>query len=258
MGLLLSKILTLLATPIGITFLIGLVAIILFYLHKQTLSRIAIFSAFGWLWLSSTALFSNTLYESLERVYPPVPVAKLPQADAIVVLGGGVKPIASPNEFPDFNAAGDRLLHGARLYKAGKAKKIILSGGQVFPNEAISSEAQGMKALLMSWGVDEADIVVEGLSRTTRENAVETQKVLVENSWNKILLVTSAAHMPRSMCSFDKVDVNAIPAPTDYEVTIAKSPLILRTLPNSAAQDLAARGMKEYLGRWVYQWRGWC
>ena len=258
MGFLLSKVLTLLATPIGVTLFLCVVALIFSYLQRHSLSRVSIMLAIACLWFGSTSLFSDSLYRNLEQTYPNVAVAQLPKAEAIVVLGGGVRAAAPPNEFPDLNQAGDRLLHGARLYKAGKADKIILSGGQVFPNEIVASGAFAMKRLLIEWGVDEEDILLEEKSRTTYENAVETKKLLQEKNWQRVLLVTSAGHMPRSMCSFQKAGIDAIPASTDYEITDSPGPWVFNVMPSSGAHDLAARGIKEYLGRWVYQLRGWC
>ena len=258
MGLLVSKALTLLASPLGITLLLCFTALVLSYFYQERASRYALASAIAWLWLSSTSMFANFIYGSLENRYANIPLAEVPTADAIVVLGGGVKAMPEPHEFPDINEAGDRLLHGARLFKAGKAEKIVLSGGQVFANNIVGTEGNAMMSLLIDWGIPRDAIIVEGKSRTTHENAVETKTIYDANNWQNVLLVTSAAHMPRSVCSFDKAEIAHTPVPTDYEITKRYSPFLLKVLPSSGAQDTTARGMKEYLGRFVYWLRGQC
>jgi len=258
MGLLLSKVLTLLASPIGVAIFLCAVALIVSFIGRLFWARIFIVSAILWLWLSSTPLVANGVYSSLERQYSPVSLDGVPEADAIIVLGGGVQPAAFPRDYPGLNQAGDRILHGARLYKAGKANKIVISGGQVFPDPSLSTEADYSKILLLDWGVPDEAIILEGNSRTTYENGVKTKQLIDREGWQTVLLVTSAAHMPRSMCVFDKAGINSIAAPADYEVVDRDLPFILRLMPSSHAQDLVARGIKEYLGRWVYQWRDWC
>ncbi len=258
MGLLASKALTLLASPVGITLSLGIIALFVSYLGRHTLARIFMLLAIVWLWLSSTQFVANIFYASLENTYSPASLTNLPSADAIVLLGGGIEPAVRPRTYPGLNQAGDRILHATRLYKAGKANKIVVSGGQVFPDEKSETEADYSKILLLDWDIPPENIVLEKESRTTHENALETKKIFKQNAWQRALLVTSAAHMPRSVCSFEKMGITVIPAPTDYELDEIKRPLILQLLPSSHAQNIIARGMKEYLGRWIYQWRGWC
>ncbi len=258
MGLLASKVLTLLASPVGIALMLSGTALLVSYIGRQTMARTIMIVAIVWLWLSSSQFVANILYASLENTYPSMPLTNLPSADAIVLLGGGVESAVHPRTYPGLNQAGDRILHAARLYEAGKAGKIVISGGQVFPDEKSATEAEYSKILLLDWGVPSEDIVLEKKSRTTYENAIRTKEIFEHNAWQHALLVTSAAHMPRSVCSFEKAGIKVIPAPTDYEVDGIRKPLILQFMPSSHAQYIIARGIKEYLGRWVYQWREWC
>ena len=258
MGFLLSKVLTLLASPVGITLLICSLALVASYFYREELSRRLLAIAIIWCWLSATPIFAGWVYGPLERAYESTTVDKLPQADAIVVLGGGVQPVSPPRSHPGFNLAGDRIVHGFRLYKQGIADKIILTGGQVFPVDTLESEAFYMKVLLKEWGVPDEAIIMEDGSRTTYENATKTKEIVDQLNLSKLVLVTSAAHMPRSVCAFEKAGMEVTPAPTDYEVTGTPQKFILSIMPSSGAQDLVSRGMKEYLGRLVYYIRGQC
>ena len=116
------------------------------------------------------------LYGKINEAYLPVIMEDTPQAEAIVVLAGDVSVPIPPRV--ESQIRGNRLLHAARLYKAGKAPLLIVSGGNVFPQKGVQSEAFYMKGILEELGVPTDSIVVEGTSRNTRENAIETEKIL--------------------------------------------------------------------------------
>ena len=78
------------------------------------------------LWLGSTQPVSNALLRSLEDAYPPVLVADCPQADAVVVLGGGLRD-ESPAGQPEWSDAVDRFERGVALMQAGKAHYLLFT-----------------------------------------------------------------------------------------------------------------------------------
>lgn len=127
--------------------------------------------------------------------------------DAVIVLGG----ISAPGKLPDdrvhFPGSPDRLLHAMQLYKLGKAKKIILSGGS---GELVGKripEAAFLQRELVLCGVDSNDVIIESASKNTRENALFSAKVAAAQfrPEAKFILVTSAYHMRRSLGCFRKV-----------------------------------------------------
>jgi uncharacterized SAM-binding protein YcdF (DUF218 family) len=101
-------------------------------------------------------------------------------------------------------------------------------------------------------------------SLNTRENAVNTLEIMKAQKIQKILLVTSAMHMPRSMLIFKKLGIDAIPAPTDYtSIQIDQASRnsleasILDLFPDADQMRRTTRALKEYLGILVYRLRGW-
>jgi uncharacterized SAM-binding protein YcdF (DUF218 family) len=70
------------------------------------------------------------------------------------------------------------------------------------------------------------------------------------------LLVTSALHMPRALATFRALGVDTIPAPTDFEA-VPQPFHPLRWLPDAETLAASTQAIKEYLGLWVYRWRGW-
>jgi uncharacterized SAM-binding protein YcdF (DUF218 family) len=251
----LDKLLPLLVYPLGLSLILWLLALVLWRLGwGKWAAKLAVVAA-GWLWLWSLPVVSDALRASLERQFPNQPADQADEADVIVLLGGGISPAPRDWPYPDLNRAADRIWHAARLFHAGKAPVIIVSGG-LSPRETANSEADAMSQLLVDLGVPSEAIVFEDQSRTTRENAVYTARLLEARGHQRVLLVTSALHMPRALATFRAVGIEALPAATDFEVT-PSSPDLRRWLPNSGSLDASTRAMKEYLGLWVYRWRGW-
>jgi uncharacterized SAM-binding protein YcdF (DUF218 family) len=102
-------------------------------------------------------------------------------------------------------------------------------------------------------------------SLNTYENAVNVKQILTQRGINRVLLVTSAAHMPRSLQIFQKQGVDAIPAPTDFLVTQQElqepqstpQGRILSGLPEAENLQRFTRALKEYIGILIYRLRGW-
>jgi uncharacterized SAM-binding protein YcdF (DUF218 family) len=113
-----------------------------------------------------------------------------------------------------------------------------------------------MRNLLVELRVPRERILLEEQSRNTRENAVHSADLLKARGFETVLLVTSAFHMRRALAAFRAVGVEAIPAPTDFRRSASK-PGVLAWLPDAEALQRSTIGIKEYLGFWVYRWRGW-
>ena len=111
------------------------------------------------------------------------------------------------------------MLHAARLYRAGKAPVIVISGGHIPWLGSNIPEARSIQSLLEEWDVPRASIIAETASRNTYENAMLTKELLAERGLHRVLLVTSAWHMPRALATFKSAGINAIPAATDFRVT---------------------------------------
>ena len=185
--------------------------------------------------------------------YPPVAVDQLPVADAIVVLGGYTDAIDASADVIELGDAVDRLFHGMRLYRAGKAPWLILAGGAA---RGHTPEAQVMASLLTEFGISRDVMLLEDKSRNTYQNGVNAVAIMKKNGIKKILLVTSAYHMRRAQAVFEKLGIEVVPAATDYQV-LEPDPSILDWLPNAEALVITTLGLKEYLGWWVYRVRGW-
>lgn len=257
MSLFLSKLLPRLVYPLGLTSSLLLIAAVLIWWGRRYLAVAFLLSALTILWVSSMPVTAIWLAISLERMYLPVAVARSPQADAIVVLGGGVGPAVPPRLYPDLGRGADRTLHAARLYAAGKAPLVIVSGGSLSFMGPKAPESRAMRVLLRDWGVPASAIVLDSVSRNTRENALEVKRILRQRGFQKILLVTSAMHMRRALAVFTAAGIDTIASPTDYEITGQANRALLGWLPDAGSLERTTRAIKEYLGYAVYWLRGW-
>ena len=195
------------------------------------------------------------LYSQHEKTYQAVPVADSPLADAIVLLGGEVGIPLPPRV--ESQLGGNRTVHAFRLYRAGRAPLIIISGGNKFRQIGVESESYYTAEILKSWGVPEGAIVLETHSRNTHQNAVQVNKMLKARGIDRILLVTSAFHMPRAIKTFQHVGLDTIPSPSGYSVAAYSKPAFLDWWPRLGNLSKAQAVVKENLGILVYRFRGW-
>jgi uncharacterized SAM-binding protein YcdF (DUF218 family) len=107
---------------------------------------------------------------------------------------------------------------------------------------------------------------LESTSRNTYENGVNSHEILAKEGIKRILLVTSATHMPRAVRVFERQGLEVIPAPTDFLVTRAEwqylreagpHTQLINLLPSAGNLELTTRALKEYIGIAVYKLRGW-
>ena len=246
-----SKVLSYLIYPLSAGLLVTLVGSCVCIRHKRI----------GWplillgvmlIWVPATRPVSYWLRGSLERLYPPRKVNEIPRTEVIVVLGGGLDPVVPPRVYPDLKSGADRVMHAARLYRAGKAPLVVPSGGYLDWYSTGQSEAESMKAVLEGQGVPGSAILEERDSRTTEENAQCVMALLEKRGLGTILLVTSALHMRRAHKAFLSVGFDVIPAATDYEVVDMRDRTWLRWLPTVGHLEGSTRALKEYVGYWVY------
>ena len=148
----------------------------------------------------------------------PIPV---PQADCIVILGGCLDSQIPPRPTIEVTDAGDRVLYGWHLYRQGRAPLVICTGGLSASGVPVRPAAEDMADFLEHLGMPRNAILTETNSSTTREHPVNLAPVFRERGIKRVLLVTSALHMPRSVGVFKRgcPEIEIIAAPTDFRTT---------------------------------------
>jgi uncharacterized SAM-binding protein YcdF (DUF218 family) len=249
----LSKLLSLLVYPLSLSLLLCVLALVFSRLRWARGSFYTLLLATGWLYLCSTALFANFLMGTLERGFVPRAMSVIGPADAIVLLGGAMRGDTHMGTLPDLNQHADRLVHAVALYKAGKAPLILLTGGAPADGRP---EAQQMKDVLAVMGVPAQHVLLENESRDTHDNAVNAAQILKAKGMHRILLVTSAYHMRRSLALFEAQGLEVVPAPTDYQQPVAKQ-VLPDWLPIVSNLSQTTDALHEIVGFWIYRWQGW-
>lgn len=160
------------------------------------------------LWLLATPAVSDLLQQGLDRT-PPLVLAKITHAQAIVILGGGTRPFAA--EYGGATVSGitlDRVRYGAWLARQTKLP-VLVSGGAVrgAPPEAVLMR----DILVQEFGVPVRWVEVH--SRNTHENALDSAKMLAAAGVRCVILVGHSFDFPRSRKEFEAAGIAVIPAP---------------------------------------------
>ncbi len=214
MFFILSKLFVFLLKPLNWAIILLLVS--LFLRTKKWRARTRI-SAAAILFFFSNPFIVNQLALAWEM--PPRQISEIPDSvDFAIILGGYYgSDLQATEGLPPFSMAVNRFISTYQLYKMGRVRKFLLTGGAggMFGNK--QNEADKVHDLLRSLGIPEADILVENQARNTRENALFT-KILLDKTkpGASCLLITSAFHMPRAVMCFEKVGQKTMPFPVDF------------------------------------------
>lgn len=261
-----NKIVGFLASPLSLGILAAVVGFVLLCLcdcakGKKVRSCVIFLLGFSlfWLWLLSTNAVCRWTGMALESVWlgidEKVPCAEsYSQADVIVLLSGGMGANTNVSPYAEMYMGADRAWHAARLYNAGKAPWIVLTG---------LDSRESTIPLLLDLGIPRDAMLVDNDSKNTEENVkftldlLKRQGLLMDGHKPKVLLVTSAFHMKRSLIMFQKYapELDTMPAPCDFEVlSTAKEPVGLYDfLPDAGALGRTSMHIKEFIGYWGYK-----
>lgn len=211
----LSKAIDFIAMPFSIAFFLLLYGV---FVRNVWKGRFAVTVALLILYVISNSFFVNKALNWWEPRPKNLSEIKKPY-DVGVLLSGGLMSANVPNEdHLVLGKRGDRVLQTFLLYKAGKIKKILITG---ISSEQMMREGKGetrlAAKLLVQWGVPAQDIIFEEKARNTRENAKFSAKILKARfPSGKYVLITSAFHMRRSAGCFAKVGIQAATFPADF------------------------------------------
>ena len=179
--------------------------------------------------------------------------------DVAIVLGGSMRYYNGELERPVYSSSVDRLIQAISLYRKGKVKKILLTGGSGRISAPDEKESAILFGVLKDAGIPAADIILENESRNTYQNAVETARILKSGSHGtRFLLITSAFHMRRSLACFSKAGINADPWSVDQKsgaITYTPDRLLV---PEAAVMEYWDILFHEWVGVIVYKAAGYC
>lgn len=239
---------------IGVLLMPGTIVLVLlgYALFKLTVSRGSPKRAWAFLTLGvlgfyffTTTPLPDFLIRHLENQYQPITNNQdLAEIRYIVVLSSGVRfnfQVPPTSQLDEASAL--RVAEGIRLYHLLSGRPLLImsgGGGWLHPKVKLGEQ---MVAWARSQGVPAEKLIAETHSGDTHANAVGV-KLLVKDA--PFLLVTSAAHMPRSMRIFHLLGMRPIPAPADFRGV--EHYCVYHYIPSGAALSTMEAAIHEYLG----------
>ena len=125
-------------------------------------------------------------------------------ADAILVLGAGIKKDGSPSDM-----LADRIKVGVSLYEAGASDVLLMSGDGARKGY---DETATMKRVAVEAGVPESNVVCDTLGLSTYESILRARD---EYGAKRIVIVTQEYHLYRALYIADRLGVNAVGVSAD-------------------------------------------
>jgi len=198
----------------------------------------------------SMPIVSDKLIAYLESDYELIKPSKVESADAIVVLSGMVKTIQTKNGLDyEWGEAADRIFAGIDLFKSNKAPVLILTGGKL-PWSIGVPESEYLRDVAIDLGVPKKDILITENVENTDQEAKAIKKILLLDN-PKVILVTSAFHMPRAQLVFEAAGINVIPFPVDFIIGAEKL-TFMSFIPSAGSFASTSFFVREMIGRTYY------
>ena len=250
MAYILSKLLPLALLPLGFSLILLVVGLV---------SRRCwpVVTAVLLLWVFSLGLVSQGLWRWLEAPWQRRAATAAPRADAIVVLSGGRHPAPGAARVSEWDDP-DRFLAGLDLFRAGKAPRLLFTGGASPSRPGQPPEGQRYLQEARQLGIPAAAMASTPPVLNTADEAVAIRRLLPARQ-SRVLLVTSAFHMRRAQRLFERQGLQVLPFPVDFQARGRWAGPLWRDptqwLPSAGALDNSSRAMRELLGRLVY--RAW-
>lgn len=210
----LSQFLSFLIMPLTLVILLWLAGIVF---YKKTWGRKLMLTGLALLLFFANASVANYVMYLWEPDFKSIQT--LPEYELGIVLTGVTNANKTAYDRTFFNKGADRATHAVQLYKLGKIKKILITGGQGLHPTNPNAEADLLGNFMVIAGVSGKDILIENQAVNTRQNALFTKDLMEKKGFpldSPALLITSAFHMKRSKGCFDKVGLNTSTFPVDY------------------------------------------
>lgn len=210
--------------------------------RQPRLGKTLIATSFALLYLLSTPFIADHLLGLLEKNIHPLQEKNLPDAEAIVILGGGTY-----RDAPEHGADAvkpltlERLRYGAWLHSR-TGKPVLVTGGAPLGG---TPEGVVMRAVLVNefktpvkW--------VEARSFNTEENAVFSAAILKREGIDRVYVVSQAWHLPRALGAFRKAGLTPIAAGTHFHRRQPRT--LFSFLPSAAALNDSYYALHEGVG----------
>jgi uncharacterized SAM-binding protein YcdF (DUF218 family) len=191
----------------------------------------------------------------LEHRYPAMEVKDCPKADAVVVLSGMLN--ESVTSATEWTQEVDRFERGVELVAGDRAPKLVFTRGVSWQDAGHEPEGERLAREAVKHGIpaDKIELSDDPVMETSAE-VRSIRKTMEKRGWYRIILVTSAFHMPRAMWLVKKEQIDAIPFPADLEAG-SHHPLDLTDLlPQARWLEKSETAIREWIGITYYRVAG--
>lgn len=218
--------------------------------------RVLTASALVILWGFGTPVIADAIMRSLEDRYPYRAADHCPLADAVFPLGGGILgPRDRAGMDIQWHNSAERFGRALELFALHRAPILVLSRG-LPEGTGDLAEGERLKEIALSRGVPAQSIILTGRTINTAMEADALCDIAARMHWKRVLLVTSAFHMPRAMRLFRGCQAEIVPVPVDYQTShsaaLAHNRGLDRYLPQAEALSQSERALREYVGLLFY------
>lgn len=234
-----NKLLPAFVLPIGIVTLLVLLAAWKKWRWASILAAVGLLG-------SSTGVVANALLRPLENVYPARSIASVPEADAVLVLGGIMSPGKEVGLVTEWSEAVERFEAGVEIVRRDKARVLLFTG------DPRGSEGSALQREAVERGVPRERIAVIGAVGNTADEAEQLRRYAAQHGLKRVLLVTSAWHMPRAMRLFRGAGVAITAFPVDYRALPSRTLPYLDWIPNAGALGKTELALRECYGMAFY------
>jgi uncharacterized SAM-binding protein YcdF (DUF218 family) len=252
--------LTCLAEPVGFVWLCLLVAASWLWIKRSRLTALFLFAVAVFMSIVGATRVPGDLVAALERPFVIENLETVSTADAVVALGGAVRPSKYDAFGLDMREAADRVVMALELVRRDKAKNLVLGGAVHAVNGQQRIEADMTKKWLETWGLTNAQIYSLGGCANTHDEAVRVAALLKEKGWQRVILVTSAYHMKRAQATFLTAGVPVVCVPCDFQTKVSvetEDQPGLIPIPRPAGFQKISLFLHEQIGWLTYRLHGW-
>jgi uncharacterized SAM-binding protein YcdF (DUF218 family) len=247
-----------LAEPIGALWCLMVLGVLWLIWRRQWRDAV-------WLGVPAVLIFligSTPLVDAMvaraERPQALADIDRLAEADVVVALGGGY--YLSENDVLGFSltGGGSRVLTALELVRRGKAKALVLGGsGPLTGKPGVVASALVQEWVLAS-GMTTVAVTNLGLCANTHDEALRFKELSTQQGWRKVILVTSALHMQRSVAVFAAQGIAVVPVACDFQAYgVPSVEGDFSPFPRQSRFHDLSLYLHEKIGWLVYRWRGW-